>query len=204
MQLILCDFAAVVADPGQCPYFHVAARSCLKNKGDTDDPTATLQVMGMFAQAGLDALLTRWPEAKPWLRGEANATPPPLPRTDYESWYTSNKDYDVPTPQRPDFHISMVRAERRKKVLALDDSDDEDLEEESDEEFYGEDYDEMRALRKKRALEKITPYVGDFWTHLNDAIEKKKTQKPLKKKKPSLVKGQTKLTFAATPAPAPD
>ena len=200
-QMVYSDFAAVVADPGQCPYYHVAARQCLKNKGDTDDPTATLQVMSMFAQAGLDALLMRWPEAKPWLRGEANATPPPLPRTDYESWYTSNKDYDVPTPQRPDFHISMVRAQKRK-VLALDDSDDEDLDEESDEEFYGEDFDEMRALRKKRALEKITPYVGDFWTQLNAAIEKKNQPKKKRIKQP--VEGQTKLTFAAPPAPAPD
>ena len=200
-QMVYSDFGAVVADPGQCPYYHVAARKCLKNKGDTDDPTATLQVMSMFAQAGLDALLMRWPEAKPWLRGEANATPPPLPRTDYESWYTSNKDYDVPTPQRPDFHISMVRAQKRK-VLALDDSDDEDLDEESDEEFYGEDYDEMRALRKKRALEKITPYVGGFWTQLNAAIEKKNQPKKKRIKQP--VKAQTKLTFAAPPAPAPD
>ena len=78
--------------------------------------------------------------------------------------------------------------------------DDEDLGEESDEEFY-EAFDEMRALRKKRAFDKIAPYRADFWTHLNAAIEKKNQPK---KKRIKQVKGQTKLTFAAPPAPAPD
>ena len=51
------------------------------------------------------------------------------------------------------------------------------------------------GTRKKRAFDKIAPYRADFWEHLDAAIEKK-TQKPRKKKKPDLVKGQTFLNFA--------
>ena len=56
-----------------------------------------------------------------------------------------------------------------------------------------------KGTRKKRALDKIAPYCADLWEHLNAAIEKKKTQKPRKKKKPDLVKGQTFLNFAPAP-----
>ena len=56
-----------------------------------------------------------------------------------------------------------------------------------------------KGTRKKRALDKIAPYCADLWEHLNAAIEKKKTQKPRKKKKPDLVKGQAFLNFAPAP-----
>ena len=60
-----------------------------------------------------------------------------------------------------------------------------------------------KGTRKKRALDKIAPYCADLWEHLNAAIEKKKTQKPRKKKKPDLVPGQTFLNFAPRPPPPP-
>ena len=62
---------------------------------------------------------------------------------------------------------------------------------------------EPPGAKKKRAHEKIAPYRNDFWAHLNGAIEKKKSQKPRKKKKPDLVPGQTFLNFAPRPPPPP-
>ena len=62
---------------------------------------------------------------------------------------------------------------------------------------------EPPGTKKKRAHEKIAPYRNDFWAHLNGAIEKKKSQKPRKKKKPDLVPGQTFLNFAPRPPPPP-
>ena len=123
MQLVDCDYDAVVVNPGITTYKHKAAVDCLKSSTDVDDPTATLQIMGMVVTAAYAVLKTRWPGIERWLRGE-DVTPPPL-RTGYTIWYNAsaeNRKYDAPLPDRPGFNPLMMKesAVQKRKRKAKD------------------------------------------------------------------------------------